>query len=151
MASKFGFFTDAALSLPLVGGLLAVQKADAAVDDPVVFTLWFGSLGSLGDGAEDLSLKRDSDPGVDLINFQVRVVANATHATSEVKLAVTVLPVDWSTVVGGLPIATGTQVLSGITNAVKLFIYVDDTTHVVSTLTELSVVTDPLLEEVYSA
>jgi len=151
MASKFGFFTDSALTLPLVGGLLAVQKADVAVDDPVVFTLWFGSLGSLGDGAVDLKLSRDSSPGVDLVNFKVAAVALASHTVSEVKLAVTVLPADWSTVIGGDPIASGTHVLSGVANAVKLFIRADDTTHVVSTLTELSITTDPLLEEVYSA
>jgi len=150
MASKFGYFTDAALTLPLTGGLLAVQKADVAVVDPVVFTLYFGSLGSLGDGAVDLQLRRDSAPGTDQVNFKVGVVANAAHVNSEIKLAVTVLPADWATVIGGDPIAVGVQVLSGAANAIKLFVQVDDATHAVGTLTELSVLTDPLLEESYS-
>lgn len=151
MASKFGFFTDAALTLPLAGGLLAVQKADETVVDPVVFTLWFGSLGSLGDGAVDLILRRDSGPGVDEVTFKVNVVAEAAHVVSEVKLAKDVLPSDWGLVGGGVALAVGVQVLSGVVNAVKLFVQVDDATHTVSTLTELSVLTDPLLEETYSA
>ena len=110
--------------------------------------MWFGSLGATGNGDPDLILRRASDPGVDQINFTVEAVNGAVHTISEVKLALTVLPADWSVITGGLAIGVGTSVTSGIANAVKLFIQVDDATNVVSTLTELSVITEALLEEV---
>lgn len=145
MATTFGFFADAALTTALGSGITATQKADAGVVDPVVTQVWFGSLGSAGGDTTDRKLEANSDPGVDQINFNVAATGGAAHSTSEVKLA-TSLPGDWSTVTGGAGVSVGTSLVSGTVNAITLFIQVDDATHVVSLLTELSVLTDSLLE-----
>ena len=145
MATTFGFFSDAALTTPLGSGITATQKADAGVVDPVVTQVWFGSLGSAGGDTTDLKLEANSDPGVDQVAFSIVAVGGATHTTSEVKLATT-LPGDWSTVTGGAGISIGTSLVSGTVNAQTIFVWVDDATHVVSLLTELSVETNALLE-----
>ena len=145
MATTFGFFADAALTSPLGGGIVATQKADASVVDPVVTQVWFGSLGSAGGDTTDVKLERDSDPGIDQINFNVVAAPSSSHTTSEIKLSAS-LPGDWTSVPAGASLGAGTQITSGTVNAFSFFIWVDDTTHVVSLLTELSVNTDALLE-----
>ncbi len=145
MATTFGFFSDAALTVPLSSGITATQKADASVVDPVVTQVWFGSLGSAGGDTTDVKVQRSSDPGVANVAFNIVAQPSSSHVVTEIKLSAA-LPADWDLVTPGSGISTGVEVISGIANAFSFYIWVDDATHVVALLTELSVDTDALLE-----
>jgi len=136
MALTFKLFTDAALTTEQAGDLVATQAADGS-SSPIVFSLYFGSLGSAGADTDDRKLEAESDPGVDDVLLQiVDSTPGVDHLPTEVKLALTA--VGLSSATPGAPLVLGTTVLSGTLNALTIWIEVDDATGVVGTLADLS-------------
>ncbi|UZR28073.1 hypothetical protein [Methylococcus mesophilus] len=130
--SSFKLYTDAALTTPLTGSLVATQNADGSTP-AIQFTLYLGST------TASRMIQANANPGVDQI--QATVVdagAGSGHDVSEVKLAAT--QAGLASAVGGAALDLGTSVLSDAANAKPIWIEVNDATHVVGTATELSVV-----------
>lgn len=136
--ATFALFTDANLTVPFTGSLTAQQNVDGTTGRQD-FTLYLGSntAGKL--------LKAESNPGVDQITLSVVDSATGTgHPASDVKLALTQGGLDTAT--GGASLNLGTTITAGVANAVQFWIGLTDSTHVVGTSTELSVVTNTLAE-----
>lgn len=131
MALSFALYTDANLTTPLSSNLVCSQNADGS-SDPVDKVVYLGST------VANRKLEANSNPGVDQIVVSVVDSAPGTgHPATEVKLATTFGGL--ASAVGGAPLNIGATILSGVENAVPIYIRVDDTTGVVSTSTELSV------------
>lgn len=131
MALSFKLYTDAGLTTPLVSNLVCAQKADGS-SDPVDKVVYLGST------TANRKIEADSNPGVDQIVVSIVDAAPGSgHPATEVKLATTLLGLGSAT--GGDPLNLGTSILSGVENAVPIYIRVDDTTGVVGTSTELSI------------
>jgi hypothetical protein len=137
--ATFALYTDSGLTELLTGNLVAAQNYDGSTP-PVDFTLWVGS------NAADKQLRAQSNPGVDQITFSINDADPGNgHETTEVSLALTLSGLD--SAVAGDPLNIGTTVLSGTSNAIPIYIRVDDATGVVGTSTELSIATNTLQED----
>lgn len=138
MSLSFKFYTDAQLSTPHTGNLVATQNVDGS-SDPVVRTLWLGSV------TASRRLQANSNPGVDQITVSIVDAAPATgNPATDVTLALTQNGLAVAT--PGAPLNLGVQVLSGAINAVPVWIRIDDSTGVVASSTELSLTTNALRE-----
>ncbi len=133
----FQFWTDAALTQPLVGNLPVNQQSDGSTP-PVQFQLW------LGDDDPAWKYEDDTNPGV--ANILVSIIDAAPgsgNPVTDVKLATSQagLPV----AVAGDPLDLGATVINGgSVNARQVWIEADDSTGVVGTSTELSTETQDL-------
>jgi hypothetical protein len=138
--ATFAFYTDAALTSPFAGNLVAAQNADGSTD-PIVTALYFGSTD------EDRQAQADSNPGVDNLAVTIADSAPGTgHATTEVKLASTQGGLAGAT--PGASLSLGTTVLGGVENAKPIWIQVDDATATIGTATELSIEINGIRESV---
>ena len=136
MALTFKLFSDAALTSEQVGDIVATQAADGS-SDPVILTLYFGSLGSAGGDTADRKLEAESAPGVDDVFLTiVDATPGSGHLPAEVKLSLTSGGLASAT--PGAPLNLGVPVLSGTSNKKTIWIEVDDATGIVGTETDLS-------------
>lgn len=137
MAITFGFFTDPALTTPLVARLQFVQAVSSPT--PADKVLYFGSpeLGRV--------CQANSSPGVDPI---VVSIADASPGSgvppADVKLALSAAGLD--SAVGGASLTLPATVASGVDGALEIHIRVLDSTHVGGLDTGLSLVTNTLAE-----
>lgn len=138
MALSFKFYTDAALTTPLTGNIVATQNVDGS-SDPVVHTLYVGST------TPSRQLEANSNPGVDQIVVSIEDAAPTTgHPVTDVKLALTQNGLAAAT--PGASLNLGTQILSGSVNAKPVWVQFDDSTLTVATSTEISIKTNSLRE-----
>lgn len=132
----FQFYTDAALTSPQVGNLIAAQKSDGSTG-MVPFQLW------LGDDDPAWKYQTDINPGTDDIQIDVVDSALGTgNPATDVKIAVDQPGLDGAT--PGAPLIIGPQIVGGSVNAQQVWIGVEDSTSVVGTSTELSCRTNDL-------
>lgn len=138
MPISLKFFKDAALTQPLTGPLQVSQNADGSTP-PVDNVLYLGST------TAGRKFQADSNPGVDPISISVVDASPGSgHEASEVKLASTLAGLDSAT--PGAALNVGTQILSGVANAVPVYVRVDDATGTVGTATELSLDSNTIVE-----
>jgi len=137
MATTFGFFTDPALTTPLVSRLQFVQavSSPSASDNAIYF----------GSPEPGRYCQANSAPGVDPI---VVSISDATPGVgipiTDVKLALTSGGLSGAT--GGAALALPNTVNSGIAGAIELHIRVLDSTHVSAVDVGLSLTTNTLAE-----
>lgn len=131
MSITFKFYTDANLTTPLNGNLIASQNYDGTTD-PIVFTLYFGSP-----AAGKIAYNKTNQGVATLVAEVIDSAPGSGHAATEVKLAATLG--DLATATPGTALTLGTQVLSGIANKKPIYIQVDDATGVIGNAVELSV------------
>jgi hypothetical protein len=138
MALSFQVYTDPALSVPLVGGLLISQAADGS-SPPVQNQLYIGST------LAGKVLQSKINPGVDPIVLSVEDISPGTgHVIQEVKLAL--LQVDLGAAVAGASLDIGHTVNSGVLGALSFWVEVNDSTGTNGTAIELSITSNELTE-----
>lgn len=137
MAITFGFFSDAALTTPIVAPLQFKQRDAAPVpEDKIVY---FGSP------TPNRVAMAESNPGSDLIVVSVDDTGVGTGSPSgDVKLALSAGGLD--TAVGGAALNLPSSVLSGAANAVAVHIRLTDSTHSFGLHTDLRLLANPLAE-----
>jgi len=137
MATTFGFFTDPALTTPLVSRLQFVQAVTSP--SPADNAVYFGS------NHPGRYCQANSDPGVDPVVVSiVDATPGAGVPVTDVKLALTSGGLDGAT--GGTALALPETVNSGIDGAVAVHIRVLDSTHVSAVDIGLSLSTNALVE-----
>lgn len=136
----FAFYSDANLTTPS-STIAVAQNADGS-SAPVQTVRYLGSTTAAK------KLRNSINPGVTPISLQVvDAAAGSGHAASEVKLALTQAGLASAT--PGASLAIGTQILSGIANAVPIWVEVNDATHTAGFASELSIHTvDDVQEDV---
>lgn len=138
--TTFAFYTDAALTIPLAGNIVAAQNADGSTP-PIVTALYFGSTNATR------RAQANSNPGVDNLSATIVDAAPGSgHAATEIKLASTQGGLAGAT--PGAALSLGTTVNGGTENAKPIWIEIDDATGTIGTATELSVKVDGIRETV---
>jgi hypothetical protein len=134
MATTLQFFLDAALTTP-VATPVNVQQADDGSSGPVDMLLYLGST------AVGKKFQATSNPGVDQITISIEdaVPAGGDQEATVLKLALTALGLD--TAIAGDPLDGGVQILSGVGNALPVYVRAEDLTMTVSTSLEISLQT----------
>lgn len=137
MALSFGFYSDAALTTPVLARLPFVQP----VASPVAIDrlVYFGSplAGRLCQAARD--------PGVDPIVISITDASGETGSPAgDVRLALTAGGLD--AVTGGAPLELPETINSGVSAAVEVHIRVLDSTHASGVNNDLALVTNTLRE-----
>lgn len=138
MAATFDIFTDTALTSPAPSPIQLSHNSDFS-DNPQDLQFFFGSPGS------SLKVEANSNPGND--NIILSVVDSDpgnNHEDVEIKLATTQGGLAAAT--PGAPLTVGTEVLSGDANDFEFWVRVTNAVTDVSTITELSFVTNTLKE-----
>lgn len=131
--STFYFYADPGLTTPIAGALDFAQAVDGSTG-PVQQTVYFGSA------ASGHVLRAASNPGSDPIVISIvdSALGSGSPAT-DVKLA---LEPTFSGRNGGDPLSLGPTIMSGVGNAVAIYIRVLDTTGAIGVHTDLSLVTN---------
>lgn len=132
MSNSLAFYQDAGLTTPATL-LQATQAADgsAAAVDRVVY------LGSTTAGKK---FQAASDPGVDAISVSIADAASGSSvAASAVRLATSSGGLGSAT--PGAALALGTQILSGVANAIAVHVRIDTPPLATGVYTDLSLVT----------
>lgn len=140
MSLSFSLFFDAALTLPVAAGtpIPAVQMADNSLA-PVDVQLWLGS------NAAGMQLQTSSNPGVDEITVSPADSSSGSgEPTTAIKLATSQAGLTAATAGASLPLAT--TVLSGVANAITFWARIDDATGVAGVYTDLSLLTNAVIE-----
>lgn len=135
MAITFGFFSDAALTTPVVARIPFVQadSSPAAVDKVVYF----------GSPQANRVAQANSNPGTDPIVVSVTDGAGgAGSPASDVKLALSAAGL--SSAIGGAPLNLPANIDSQ--SAIAIYIRVLDTTHAIGLNNDLSLTTNVLRE-----
>ena len=134
--ANFNFYTDANLTVVFSGEWAATQLSNGT-SPMATLRLWLGSPTTPG------TLQAASAPGVDQITVSIVDLApSAGHPATELKLALT--EGGLATATGGSSLNLGTEIQSGVNNAVSFWIGWKDNTHVLGTSSELSWQTNPL-------
>lgn len=137
MAITLAFFNDSGLSSPASNLSLAVASdGSTQALDRVVY---------LGSNAVGKKFQAASNPGVDQI--QVSLVDTAVGSGVEaahVKLATSQSGLNAA--VAGAPVSIGTQILSGPSHSVAVYVRVDTPALAVGAYNDLSLATAPVIE-----
>ncbi len=138
MTVTLQFFTDAALTTPIIAPL-NVQQADDGSTGPVDLGLFLGST-VLGKKFQDAIA-----PGVTQVTISI-IDANPASGQepNAIKLALTALGLD--SAVAGVALDVGLEVLSEVGNATAFFARVEDVTGVIATSLDLSLETQNVIE-----
>lgn len=137
MTVSLQFYQDAALTTPITT-LSVTQNADGSTG-PVDNVVYLGST------ATSHKFEAASNPGV--ANIQVSVADSNTSSgapASDVTLALSQAALATNT--PGAALTIGTQILSGSSNAVPVYVRVQDSTGTVGTYTDLSLTTNQVEE-----
>jgi hypothetical protein len=137
MALSFGFFSDSALTTPVLARLPFVQ----AVSTPTAVdrVIYFGSLRA------DRVCKNESNPGVDPVQVTIADAAPASGSTAtDVYLALTSGGLNTAT--GGAALNLPATIAGGVDEAIAIFIRVLDSTHASAVNVDLSLVAASLGE-----
>lgn len=138
MAFSLKIYTDSGLTTELVGNIIATQNADGSTP-PVQTQLFLGSV------TAGMKFQADSDPGVDDIVVSIADAAPGNgHEPAEIKLATTSGGLAGAT--AGAALNLGVQLLSEVPNATEFWVEVDDATGTVGNSTELSLLTNLIVE-----
>lgn len=138
MAISLDFYTNSGLS-SVAGSLSAMQAADgsSAAVDQIIY------LGSTAGGKK---FRAQSNPGGDQIVVSiVDAASGAGPAASAVKLAISAGGLDSAT--AGAPLSVGTQLLSGVANALAIHVRIDTPALAIGNYSDLSLETNALQEE----
>lgn len=138
MTISLGFYLDANLSTPITTPLNFEQATDGSTG-PQVRAIYIGSAVSnhkfeadINSGVSPILLSiADNQPGVG-------------QESSNVKLALE--PDDLVNAVAGEPLSLPATILSGVINAIPVYIQVEDSNGIVGTDTSLSLVTNNIVE-----
>lgn len=137
MATTLAFYSDAGLTAAMAQ-LTALQAVDgsAAPEDRVVY---------LGSPTPARKFKVAANPGVGVITVSINdAVSGSGVAASAVRLALSAAGLDSAT--PGAALSLGTQLLSGVANAVAIHVRIDAPPLAKGNYTDLSLVTPTLSE-----
>jgi hypothetical protein len=129
--ASFYFYTDAGLTAPLAGSLDFAQSVDGSTG-AVTAILYIGSA------ASGRTLRAASNPGVDPI--VVTIVDAEPLAGSPLSDLTLALEPTFSGRVAGSSLDIGTQVNSGVANAVAIYVRAHDSTGTIGLNNDLSLV-----------
>jgi len=136
----FKAYHDASLTTEITSGnpLTFTQESDGS-SGPHTKTIYIGSTTS------GRKLQDATTPGTTQIVASIVDSTPASgHPATEIKLATTLLGLDSAT--GGASCNLGTQITSGVANALPLYVRCTDSTSAVGTTTELSLLLDDVVE-----
>lgn len=137
MTITLSFFNDSGLTSPLTS-LAAVQANDGS--SPAVDRVVY-----LGSTAVSKKFQVASDPGVAALTVSIAdSAAGSGVEAAHVKLALSAAGL--ATATAGNPVNIGTQILSGVANAVAVYVRIDTPALADGTYTDLSLVTPTLIE-----
>lgn len=137
MSITLKFYNNAGLSseATLLDVLQAADGSSAAVDS----VLYLGSV------ATGKKFEADSNPGVDAVVLSIADAASGSGiAASAVKLATT--SGGLALAGAGVALSLGTELLSGVSNALAIHVRIDAPALAVGAYTDLSLTTNTLLE-----
>lgn len=135
--ASFGFFSDPGLTTPLAGSLDFAQSRDGSTG-AVVRTIYFGSA------ASGRVVRAASNPGVDSI---VLSIVDGTPAGGSPSSDVTIgFDETFMSRLPGLSLSLGTVVNSGVSNAIAIYVRVQDSTGVLAVNTDISLAMNTLEE-----
>jgi hypothetical protein len=140
VATTFKLYWDSGLTdeVTSLDPIYAVQKSDGS-SPPGQFHLYLGSTVSAK------KIQADSNPGVDQITFSISDSGVGTgEPSSAVKLALT--EGGLATAVAGAALDIGTQRLSGVVNALSIWVEVEDQVGDVGIYTDLEIITNLTVE-----
>lgn len=138
MPISLQFYLDANLTTPMTSALQFEQATDGSTGAQTRIVY-------LGSTANNRMFESEMNPGVDSIILSV--VDNQPGVGQEaqnVKLALN--PNDLINTAAGAPLALPATILSGVINAIPIYIQVENTQGVVSVDTSLSLVTSSIME-----
>lgn len=137
MAISLTFYNDSGLTSPATS-LAAVQANDG--NSPAVDRVVY-----LGSTVAGKKFQASSNPGVTPVTVSIvdSAVGSGVEA-SHVKLALSAAGLNTAT--AGAPLGVGTQVLSGVANAVPIYVRVDTPALANGTYNDLSLTTQTLIE-----
>jgi len=137
MSVTFKPYHDAALTSEITAGNpLTFSQASDGSTGPVIKAIYIGSTES--------SKKIEKTGGGQIVLSIVDAAPSSGHPATEVKLALSISGL--SSAVGGASLNLGTQLTSGVANALPVYLQVEDTTATVGTSTELSLQTSNVTE-----
>jgi hypothetical protein len=139
MAFSLALYEDAGLTTLKTGNIVATQAADGSTG-PLIFSYFLGSP------VANRKFEVAANPGVLNVILSITDVSPGSgHEATEVKLAYGVVG-NLAAAVAGADLILGTPLLSGVVNAIPIFIEIDDATMTVGTSTELAIETQVLIE-----
>lgn len=137
MAITLAWYSDSGLTAPLAS--LQVTQADDGTSPAVDRVVYLGST------AAGKQFQAASDPGVDDVVVSIADSAAASGVEAEhIKLALSSGGLD--TAVAGDPLTIGTEILSGVVNAVAVHVRVDTPALASGTYTDIELRTNTLIE-----
>lgn len=131
------WYTDPTLQTEFGGTLTPVHRADFS-DNPQDYVLYYGNIDD-DPGDNQVQRKREAtNPGTNQIALSI-VDANvgSGHEADEISLAMTAAGLD--TAVAGASLDLGTELLSGVSQAVEVHVRIENAVSNVGTSTELSI------------
>lgn len=140
MPTSFKFYHDSALTSEntALNPFTAVQ--DTTGSSPVVDTLFY-----FGSTLASVKAQVASNPGVTAITVSVSDSAPGSGSpTTEIKLATSLIGLDSAT--AGAALTLSTQVLSGVPNAVPIYMRRDSAITTAGAYTDITLVTQNLIE-----
>lgn len=128
-STSFKFYSDAALTQEVAAPFQILQNVSGNTPEAErVFQFWLGST------IASRKLQRASNPGVDQI---ILGIVDDAPSDGQPASALKIFqganpPADWSQIAGGNQIVLGTDLLSGVANAISIFVRWDDALGVIS-------------------
>lgn len=137
MAIQLKFYSDSGLTTEITPSWSFTNTVGSST--PIDQSFYIGSNGS------SLKYEANSDPGIDQIVLTITDSATGTgHDELDFKLALT--SGGLTSAVAGDPLNLGTQILSGVANAVQVWVRWTDAVNTVGTSTEISLTTNAIKE-----
>lgn len=141
MAITLKFYHDSGLTSEVtVANPITASQDVAGTIGPVQKQVWVGST------TASRKFRANSNPGVDQIALSiVDAAAGSGEPATMMKLATT--QAGLAGAVAGASLNLGTQILSGVANAISFWLEIDDQTAAVGNYTDVTPQTNILLEE----
>lgn len=130
-------YTDASLDTEFTNPLSVIHRTDLG-DNPQTFTFYFGNREDDPGDNQIIQKQAASAPGTDQITLTVEDAnPGSGHDVGEITLALSEADLDTNT--AGASLDLGTQLLSGASEAVEIWVRVENSVTDVGTRQELSV------------
>lgn len=143
MTISLGFYLDPNLTVPVSSPLDFEQATDGSTG-PQVRVIYLGS------SVANRKFENDANSGIDPIMLSVYdSQPNAGQEVGSVKLALD--PNDLINTTPGQALALPSTILSGVSNAIPIYVQVEDQTGSVGTDTSLSLTTNNIVETDFTA
>ena len=130
-------YTDAACTTPF-GGTQLVNSKQNLTDNPQDFTYYYANVDDDPMDSGSIKLEEQTDPGVNQIQLYVEDASpGSVHEATEITLALSSGDLGVNT--PGDPLNLGTQLLSGASNALPVYVRVVNAVTTLGRSTELSI------------